>query len=59
MIEVSIKMIDGTRYDFITDKDKLDFDENGFTVIEGDNKNIAINGRFIISITIKGDGDDS
>ena len=59
MIEVSIKMVDGTRYDFITDKDNLDFNENGYALIEGDNKNILVNGRFIVSITLKGESDDS
>ena len=57
MKEYSVKMVDGTRHDFIADH--IEFDEDAFMMIRGDNKKVLLNGRFIVSITIKGDGDDS
>lgn len=57
MKSYSIKMADGTRHDFIADH--LEFDEDSYLMIRGDNKKVLLNGRFIVSITIKGDGDDS
>ena len=59
MKSYSVKMVDGTRYDFSSKNDRLEFDEDGWIMIRGDNKNILVNGAYIISITIMGDGDDS
>lgn len=53
MKQYSIKMSDGTRHDFIADH--LEFDEDGYLEIRGKDKRILLNGRFIVSITIKGE----
>lgn len=55
----SVKLMDGTRYDFTTKENRLEFDEDGYLMIKGDDKKILLNGRYIVSITIRGDGVDS
>ena len=53
----SIKLTDGTRYDFTANN--LEYDEDGYMMIKGDDKRILLNGRYIVTITIKGESDDS
>ena len=53
----SVKMADGTRYDFAANH--LEFDEDGYLMIKGDDKKVLLNGRYIVSITVKGEDDDS
>lgn len=57
MKQYSVKMIDGTRHDFIADH--IEFDEDAFMTIGTKDIKTLLNSRFIVSITIKGDGDDS
>ena len=57
MKEYSVKMVDGTRHDFIADH--IEFDEDAFMMIGTKDKKTLLNSRFIVSITIKGESDDS
>ena len=60
MTQYSVKMSDGTRYDFEENGMKrLFWKDDGWIVIEHDNKQVSLNTRHIVSITIMGDGDDS
>lgn len=57
-MEYSVKMSDGTRYDYKSEK--LDWLPNYayLKIINGDKK-VWLNAQHIVSITCKGDGDDS
>lgn len=64
---VSIKMDDGSRYDYEDSKEQVEMYERIWELrglpslipIEQNNKTVILNGKHIVSITIKGDGDDS
>lgn len=57
MKHYSVKMSDGTRYDFDGEGMK---EREGFLLIENKSKTIWLNNQHIVSVTVsKGDGDDS
>ena len=64
---VSIKMDDGSRYDYEDSKEQVEMYQRIWELrglprmipIEQNNKTVFLNGEHIVSITIKGDGDDS
>lgn len=59
MKHYSVKMSDGTRYDFDA-KSLQESNPKGFLKIENKSKVIWLNDQHVVSITIhKGDGDDS
>ena len=63
MISVSVKMIDGSRYDYKEEKDVAEMQQriwelNGMPdllPIEQDKKTVMLNGKHIVSITLKGE----
>lgn len=58
MNHYSVKMSDGTRYDFNA-KSLPWTPTNDYLQIQYKDKYVRLNERHIVSITIKGDGDDS
>lgn len=57
MKSYSVKMSDGGRYDF--EAEELNFTSgDDWLVVKGRNKIVWLNAWHIISITIKGDGDE-
>ena len=57
-MDYSVKMSDGTRYDFKADK--LEWIPNDkYLIVKNGNKKVLLNEMHIVSITSKGDGDDS
>lgn len=58
MKQFSVKMSDGTRYDY--QAAVLDWSVGKeYLIITDADKRVLLNARHIVSITIKGDGDDS
>ena len=63
MISISVKMIDGSRYDYKEEKDVAELQQriwelNGMPdllPIEQDKKTVMLNGKHIVSITLKGE----
>lgn len=63
MISISVKMIDGSRYDYKEEKDVAEMQQriwelNGMPdllPIEQDKKTVMLNGKHIVSITLKGE----
>lgn len=58
MKQYSVKMSDGTRYDFKSDWLHTVFDGT-YLLIEKEDKEIWLNERHVVSITVKDDADDS
>ena len=63
MISISVKMIDGSRYDYKEEKDVAEMQQriwelNGMPdllPIEQDKKTVMLNGKHVVSITLKGE----
>lgn len=64
---ISFKMVDGSRYEFEDSKEQIEMYERIWELrglpdivpIEEENKTVILNGKHIVSITIKGDDNDS
>ena len=63
MINVSVKMIDGSRYDYIEQKEVAEMQQRIWEMqgppdllpIEQEDKTVLLNGKYIVSVTMKGD----
>lgn len=58
MKHYSVKMSDGSRYDFDA-KSLQESNPKGFLKIKDDSKTVWLNDQHIVSITVKGDDNDS
>lgn len=64
---ISFKMVDGSRYEFEDSKEQIEMYERiwelrglpSIVPIEQENKTVILNEKHIVSITIKGDDNDS
>lgn len=63
MINVSVKMIDGSRYDYTEKKEVTEMQQRIWEMqgppdllpIEQEDKTVLLNGKYIVSITMKGE----
>lgn len=63
MINVSVKMIDGSRYDYTEKKEVTEMQQRIWEMqgppdllpIEQKDKTVLLNGKYIVSITMKGE----
>ena len=63
MINVSVKMIDGSRYDYIEQKEVAEMQQRIWEMqgppdllpIEQEDKTVLLNGKYIVSVTMKGE----